>query len=132
MNNFEKPKDNNETPDLPESGVELAKEKAKEFFENLDPEKDILFFASSNEARALETANIYREIAKEKGFEIVRPENSRSGLSEELSDGDIRVVKILSIYPYGETNAVIDSVFNPPSRRGDINWSAVENGGRII
>ncbi len=118
--------ENQETPDLPESGVELAKEKAGEFFGELDPRNDILFFASSNEARALETANIYRNIAKEKGFEIVKPENSRSGLSEELSNGDIRVVQALSIYPYGETNAVIDSVFNPPAKRGDINWEKID------
>lgn len=118
--------ENQETPDLPESGIELAKEKAESFFETLNPEKDVLFFASSNEARALETANIYREVAKEKGFEIVKPEHSRSELSTELSDGDIRVVRSLSIYPYGETNAVIDSVFNPPSKRGDINWEKID------
>lgn len=118
--------ENQEVPDLPEAGVKLAREKAGEFFAGLNPENDILFFASSNEARALETASIYRNVAKERGFEIIKPEKNRSGLSEELSDGDIRVVQTLSIYPSGETNAVIDNVFNSPARRGDINWEKID------
>lgn len=118
--------DDQVTPDLSESGFQLAREKAVEFFDKLDPEKDILFFASSNEARALETANVYREVAIERGFEISRPENSRSSLSDSMAGGDIRVIRPLSIYPSGETNTVIDSVFNPPARRGNINWSAID------
>lgn len=118
--------ENQSLPDLPEAGVELARQEAEKFFATLDNTKDILFFASSNEARAVETANIYRETAKEKGFEIVKPEQSRSGLSDTLAGGEIRIVKTLSIYPDKNTNALIDSVFNPPAKRGNINWSVVD------
>jgi hypothetical protein len=118
--------ENQATPDLPESGVDLAKRSAEQFFVNLDLQKDSLFFVSSNEARAIETANIYRQIGKEKGFEVIKPEHSRSGLSDKIADGEIRILETLSIYPDDKTNALIDSVFNPPAKRGNINWDIVD------
>ncbi|MSU54719.1 MAG: hypothetical protein EXS48_02725 [Candidatus Staskawiczbacteria bacterium] len=114
------------TPDLPEAGIEFAKQEAEKFFELLNPGKDVLFFASSSEARAIETANIYREIAKEKGFEVIKPEHPRSKISEEISDGEIRVVKELSIYDSDNAkNVIIDSVFQL-ANRDLINWDAVD------
>ena len=110
------------TPDLPEKGIDLAKQEAEKYFASLDLQKDIIFFASSNEARALETANIFRQVAHEKGFEIIKPEKSRSKLSDEIADSEIRVLKNLSIYPDHETNSVVDSVFSPSAQRGKINW----------
>jgi hypothetical protein len=118
--------ENQSTPDLPESGIQLANQEAEKFFSNLDKDKDVLFFVSSNEARAIETANIYRQKGKEKGFEAIKPEHSRSGLSDEISGGEIRVIETLSIYPDDKTNALIDSVFNPPAKRGNINWDVVD------
>jgi len=85
------------TPDLPEAGIELAEQEADKFFEDLDPETDAIFFTSSNEARALETANIYRKAAHEKGFDIITPENTRGELAEEIGEGEIRVLKNLSL-----------------------------------
>lgn len=113
---------NQSTPDLPENGIELARSSAERFFENLDPQKDVLFFASSNEARAVETANIYRQIAHSKGFKVIKPENARSVLSEEISDGEIRVLKNLGI----RSSGVIDSVFQSPNKRVFINWGAMD------
>ena len=127
-------------PDLPEKGVELAKLEAEKFFAGLDPKKDVIFFASSNEARAIETANIYRQAAHEKGFEVLKPEHSRNEHAEEIGEGEIRVVKNLSIYPDKNTNVVIDSVFNSPKKRSPINWNGItpefkerfENASKII
>jgi len=102
--------ENQITPDLNEEGVRLAEQKTTEFFSRLDPEKDILFFASSNEARAIETADIYRRKAKEKGFEVLKPEHVRSGYAQEVGEGEIRVLQSLSL---NVKNMIIFSVFNP-------------------
>lgn len=100
--------------DLSEKGIELAKEKALDFFANFDPSKDVLFFASSNEARAIETADVYRRIAKEKGFEILIPEHTRSSYADEVGDGEIRVLQNLSL---NIKNMIVFSVFNPDSQQ---------------
>jgi hypothetical protein len=115
------------TPDLPEKGIELAKQEAEKYFAELDPQKDIVFFVSSNEARAVETANIFRQTAHEKGFEVVKPEHSRSMLSDNIAEGEIRVLQNLSIYPDDTSNSVLDGIFNPPARRGKVNWEAVKD-----
>ena len=111
------------TPDLPEKGVEMARVAAEKFFETLDSSTDNLFFASSSEARALETANIYRQVAQERGFNILKPEHVRSELAEKIGEGDIRVVNGLSIKI---ANNLIGSVFNPDTHLGEVNFAAVD------
>ena len=111
------------TPDMPEAGIELAKNKAVEFFKTLDPETDAIFFVSSNEARALETANIYREEARKQGFEIIKPEHIRNNLADEIGKGEIRAVNTLSL---NIDNALLGSVFNPDKYLGEINWEAID------
>lgn len=116
-------KENQSTPDLTGGGIEMAKQEAETFFNKLNPDKDSLFIVSSNEARAIETANIYREVAHAKGFIVLKPEHARSGLSEEIADGEIRVIDALSI---NSKHLLIESLFNSPAKRGNINWSVVE------
>lgn len=111
------------TPDLTEEGIELARQEAEKLFESLNSNNDILFFASSNEARAVETAYIYHKVAKEQGFQIIKPEHSRSMLSEEMSGGEIRVINELSI---DSKNMLLDFLFVSPDKRGDINWAVVD------
>lgn len=111
------------TPDLTESGVELARTEAEKFFSELNPAETALFFVSSNEARAIETANIYRQAAKGRGFEILVPENTRSALAENIGEGEIRVVDNLSI---NSQDLVIDNVFQTPKKRSAVNWGRVD------
>lgn len=111
------------TPDLTEAGVNLAKEKAEAFFAELNPETDALFFVSSNEARALETANIYRQAAHAHGFEIIKPEHVRGELAEEIGEGEIRTLDRLSL---NIKDTLMTSVFNPDNQLGSINWGAVD------
>lgn len=85
------------TPDLTPEGREFAREKAEEFFDGLDPAQDKLFFVSSNEARALETGNAYREVAEARGFEIITPEKSGTRVAEEIGGGQIRTLNNLSL-----------------------------------
>lgn len=115
------------TPDLPEKGVEIARVEAENFFASLNSSKDNLFFVSSNEARALETANVYREVAHEQGFTVVKPEHIRSELARKIGEGEIRTIENLSL---NIKNMLLTSVFNPGSRLGEINWSAVDSGVR--
>jgi hypothetical protein len=114
--------------DLPEAGIELAKEKAEQFFDNLDPQKDVLFFASSKEMRAFETAKIYQKIAKEKGFVILdthskKGKDAKEGMAREMADENIRSLNNLSL---NIPNTLVGSVFNPESYLGEINWDKVD------
>ncbi len=109
-------------PDLSPEGRELARGEAEKFFAGLDPAKDALFFVSSNEARALETAALYRDIAKVKNFDIVKPENARSSISENHIDGDVRVIRALSL---NLKNTVILNLFNPPASRYPVNFEGL-------
>lgn len=114
--------ENQVTPDLPPEGVEFARQEAERFFTNLDPERDELFLVSSSEARALETANIYKEIAKERGFVIHKPEHVRGKLAEKIGGGDVRVVDALSL---NIKNTLVSAVFNPDSRLGEISLKSL-------
>jgi hypothetical protein len=111
------------TPDLNESGVILAREKASELLNTYNPQEDALFFVSSNEARALETGNIYREVAHERGFEVMAPENVRGQLAQQIGDGEIRVLKNLSV---NLENMLSVSVFNLQIKEDDINWTNID------
>ena len=111
------------TPDLTEKGVELAERKAEEMLRDFDPRTDALFFVSSNEVRAIETANIYRKIAHTKGFEVLKPEHVRSGVAEKIGEGEIRTLKNLSLK---RGNILINTIFNPEVRLESINWDAVD------
>lgn len=92
--------------DLTPEGRELAKEEAKKFFDTMDPEKDALFFVSSDLVRAPETAMIYMEEARERGFEIITPgkyveersenQNERDH-AEFIGEGNMRRVNALTL-----------------------------------
>ena len=112
------------TPDLPEAGIRLAQEKAEEFLSRLKPETDILFFVSSDEARALETANVYRQAAHAKGFEILKPEHVRGKFAEKIGEGEIRTLDQLSL---NIKDTLLASVFSPDSQLGSPNWEAVDD-----
>jgi len=114
-------------PDLSESGIELAQKSAKEFFKSLNPENDELFFVSSNEARALETAGIYRNEALANKFTILKPEHSRSQISEGHLGGDVRIVDSLSL---NLPNAIVSSLLNPSSSRHPVNYDALGTAER--
>lgn len=114
-------------PDLPESGRELAREEARNFFAGLDPQSDAAFFVSSNEARALETAKIYAEVAKEMGFEVIPPENPGSKAAKWIGHGDIRMLPTISLEI---KDTFVNSVFNPESHLKNVNLGAVDEGTR--
>lgn len=89
--------------DLTPAGEKLAREKAEEFFAKLDPETDALFFVSSDLVRAAETAKIYLDTARAKGFEIipsrekaVEPRPARNK-AEEIGAGYIRKIDCLTL-----------------------------------
>jgi len=100
--------------DLPPEGLELARKKAEEYFEKLDPETDALFFVSSDLVRAAETARIFLDVARERGFEIIKPRSdevtyadqegkrvSRNEVfknhAEEIGEGWIRKIDCLTL-----------------------------------
>ncbi len=110
-------------PDLTEAGVELAQHEAEKLFGEMDPAADALFFASSDQARALETAQMYKNIAKGKGFVIIAPEHHRNPLAERMSEEEVRVVESLSLKP---ESSLWGSLFSPPTQLAPINWSGVD------
>jgi len=104
------PKTQDFRSDLTPDGQELARTEAEKFFDQLDPERDAIFFASSDLVRAIETAQIYKDVAKERGFEIIVPENVRNEIVEEIGEGEIRKVEALSL---NIENMLLDFVFFP-------------------
>lgn len=111
------------TPDLTEAGIELARQEAGKVFSEMNPDTDAIFFASSDQARALETAKIYKDIAKEKGFTVITPEKHLNPLAEKMDEGDIRVIKSLSLNPESQLWAAL---FSPPALLPQINWGSID------
>lgn len=110
-----------DSQDISEAGISLAREKAKEFFDGLDPKTDVLFFVSSNEARAIDTADIYRREAKARGFRILAPDHPRSEYANQVGEGEIRTVGPLSI---NAKNVTVDMVFS--AILPQVNWEKVD------
>lgn len=103
--------------DLTPEGIELAHEKAREFFAKLNPETDALFFVSSDLVRAAETAKIYLDTAKSLGFEIILPrekseksDNYRNK-AEEIGEGYIRKIDCLTLDHL--ENTLKEQIFKP-------------------
>lgn len=119
---FTKPK-NQVIPDLPDKGISLAKSEAEKLFSGMDPEKDAIFFISGDQARALETAIIYKTIAKERGFTVIRPEHHRNPLAERMDEEEIRVVRPLSLQ---NDNPFWSAIYYPPSKSPSINWKKID------
>jgi len=117
-------KDKQITPDLTESGIELATRSAESYFKELDPQNTALFFVSSNESRAIETADIYRKVAKSVGFDVIMPEHSRSSISDKIADGEIRIMNTLSL---NHPNILANMAFAPARYRTGINFDDVPN-----
>jgi len=107
--------------DLTPEGKQLAVEKANEFFDKLNPETDALFFVSSDLVRAAETAKIYLDIARERGFEIILPREKKDepedkpadyrSKAEEIGEGYVRKIDCLTL-DYLE-NTLRERVFLP-------------------
>ncbi len=96
--------------DLTPEGKELAKKEAEEFLNNLDSEQDALFFVSSDLVRAVETASIYKNIAKEEGFEVMQPGNIKDSRVEEIGGGEVRQLDSLSL---DLKNMLLEFIFHP-------------------
>lgn len=110
--------------DLTPEWITLAQEKAEELFSGLNPEQDVLSFMSSNEARAISTAEIYTLEAKKRGFTILRPQNSHT-VTKGLGNPDIRIMKDLWL---NFDSPLLHSVFNPTGSKvvDSINFDALD------
>lgn len=103
--------------DLTPEGEKLAHEKAEEFFAKLNPETDALFFVSSDLVRAAETAKIYLDTARAKGFEIIPPREKTAeprparNKAEEIGGGYIRKIDCLTLDHLD--NMLREFVFHP-------------------
>lgn len=116
-------------PDLTPEGAELAHARAEAFFSGMNPTESKLFFVSSNEARTLETANMFRKTAKEHGFTVLAPEHARSVVSEQVADGEIRVIDALSL---NLKNTLPMNLFNSRTSRRPVNFEALDGEKRAL
>jgi len=110
-------------PDLPEAGIELAKESAQKFLSKFDSSKAVLYFVSSTQARALETAKIYSDVALDNGFEIVSHQKEAPPYVRKFGGDYVRSLDSLSLHM---ENQVLASVFNPVTNSPDINWGQID------
>lgn len=112
--------------DLTPEGMKLAQEKAKEFFDKLNPETDALFFVSSDLVRAAETAKIYLDTARARGFEIILPRENNGpkyrNKAEEIGEGYIRKIDCLTLDHL--ENMLREFVFHPDDYLNKIKDSA--------
>ena len=109
------PSEQDFTSDLSPEGQEKAREKAKEFLSQFDPQKDTLYFASSNLVRARETAAIFLDEAEKQGFEILeaQPKSAhrrRNDVEKSLGGEEIRTLESLSLHI---NNMLVEFMFNP-------------------
>lgn len=112
-------------PDLDPEHIESARHAAAELIGSLNPETDEICIVSSNLPRAIETANIYREVAHEKGFTVVHHEDkARNEYARESADDEIRILKNLNVEV---ENLVTLSVFHPDVESQGINWEKVSD-----
>jgi len=127
-------------PDLTKEGYEKARVSAVEFFDGIDPTRYRIFPLASNEARAIETALVYQQVAKEKGFGhlvLFNAHHVGNGAKEALIRENpankwflehLGIVSELGIYDdkTPDPNALIrDGVFNPKSRRTVVNPKSI-------
>lgn len=101
--------------DLSLEGKEKAKEKAESFLAQFEPNKDVLYFASSNLIRARETATIFLEIAKARGFQIIQATKNPSHkinteIQSKLGGNEIRTLESLSL---DIDNMLVEFMFHP-------------------
>lgn len=116
--------------ELTQQGQELARTSAEAYFDQLLQEtggQAAVVFLSSNEQRALETAQVYLDVAKAKGVEVVKLGAGASPgkrLAEDLAGGDIRVLRSLSL---NSENILMESVFTQgrQMKPDSISWDAV-------
>lgn len=123
--------------DLTAKSKEFVRQKATEFFEAKDPETgellinpetDALFFVSSDLVRATETAKLFLDEAKKRGFEIIKPRSDEvtykdyrekrvprnrdfRNKAEEIGQGDIRKIDCLTLNHL--KNMLHEQVFQP-------------------
>ncbi|MEO6536242.1 MAG: phosphoglycerate mutase family protein [Candidatus Paceibacterota bacterium] len=109
-------------PDLPEAGIEMAQKAAAEFISKLDPEKDVLYVVSSNQMRALETAHIYIEVAQAAGIEVIEHEKTGTNVANKIGEGKVRSLENLSLHM---ENQVHGAIFNTPAHTPPINFDGV-------
>ncbi len=80
--------------------------------------------ASSSEARAIGTADIYRQVAKERGFKRIKPDHAGNDYAETVGEGEIKVLDTLSLNP---KNNLLMTVYNPdPAKLFNVNWENVQ------
>jgi hypothetical protein len=108
--------------DLTEEGKQNAEMKAKELLSSMDPEKDMLFFVSSKENRAIETASIYRDIAIQYGFEIIDHGNKSKENNQNIRE--LTTLSLKNIRPF------VISIFTPDQYQTEINWHAIDSETR--
>ncbi len=107
---------------LEPKGVDLANQQAHTLLRILDPAYDTLCVVSSDQIRAIETANIYIQAAKQYKFHLVNHgKHTGTKLADKVGNGSIRTLDTLSL---GKGGAIEYSVFNTHGSV-EINWEGV-------
>ncbi len=88
------PREYDKYPDLTKEGITLAEKKAKELLDKMNPDKDILYIATSPAERAVNTAAILEKIAKERGFNVIS--QNKQALIFGNKERSIRIFPALS------------------------------------
>lgn len=112
-----------ESDDITPEGHDFARKQAHAFLDLMDPHKDIFYIVSSNQTRAIQTADIYARVAMERGFNVVRHKKTGTELADKIGEGYVRAIDSLSL---NFQHPLEDAVFNPEAFLPKINWAAVD------
>ena len=115
--------ENQSLEDLTPEGGEFARTEAHKFFDLMDPDQDVFYVVSSALTRALETADMYARVAIERGFNVVRHQNTGTQIAKKIGHGYVRSLDALTV---NQGDIVSDCVFTPESQLPQINWGAID------
>lgn len=116
-------RESQEEDDLTPDGKVFARKEADKLLSGFNPSDDAVIFFSSEHMRALETAAIFKDAAKEKGIEVLNPGNVRGNVAQTIGAGEIRILENLSLE---RMDVLTDGVFYPEKGMPNINWAAVD------
>ncbi|MES2225730.1 MAG: hypothetical protein V4480_02885 [Patescibacteria group bacterium] len=116
-------------PDLDPQKIEAVHKAAEKLLGSLNPDTDELFIVSSDIPRAIETADIYRQIAHTLGFTVIRHEDRqvRDDFARDSAESEIRTLPSLGLRVENLLNLAL---FSPETTEEDINWSGVSSEAR--
>jgi len=110
--------------------IEKVVLEANEFFSHYKfpyPGGYSFFMVSSDDKNDLETADVYRRVAQQRGFKVIKPEHTRND-SEDITHGYVRVINSLNVDPEKSQEELYNHEFKNLIRLLDFGENKIKEG----